>query len=265
MNIGIEDDFVLGVLSSKIHVTWAMAAGGRLGVGNDSRYNSTRCFQTFPFPTATASQKDQIRVLASQLDGHRKSRQELHPTLTVTDMYNVMEKLRIGDMLTPKEELVHDHGLVSLLFQLHSELDSAVAHAYGWPKNLSEEEILEKLVALNKERVAEEESGLIRWLRPDFQNPKGIQQTGLSLNADLEKFTETEVNEWPKILADQAKAVQRILQSHPRPISAMEINGQFKKVPKQASEKREKEIVSLLETISELGLLRKTGDGLYVR
>ncbi|WP_369690176.1 hypothetical protein [Ectopseudomonas oleovorans] len=29
-----------------------MAAGGRLGVGNDPRYNKTRCFETFPFPDA---------------------------------------------------------------------------------------------------------------------------------------------------------------------------------------------------------------------
>ena len=39
-----------GVLSSRIHVTWALAAGGRLGVGNDPRYNKTVCFETFPFP-----------------------------------------------------------------------------------------------------------------------------------------------------------------------------------------------------------------------
>ena len=41
---------MLGVLSSRVHVAWALAAGGRLGVGNDPRYNKTRCFETFPFP-----------------------------------------------------------------------------------------------------------------------------------------------------------------------------------------------------------------------
>ena len=36
---------------------------------------------------------------------------------------------------------------------------------------LSDEEILEQLVALNHERAAEESTGKIRWLRPEFQNP----------------------------------------------------------------------------------------------
>ena len=50
VNIALQDAFFLGVLSSRIHVTWALATGGRLGVGNDPRYNKTRCFDPFPFP-----------------------------------------------------------------------------------------------------------------------------------------------------------------------------------------------------------------------
>ncbi len=38
----------------------------------------------------------------------------------------------------------------------HKKLDTAVAAAYGWPDNLSDEQILEKLLALNLERAAEE-------------------------------------------------------------------------------------------------------------
>ncbi len=48
--VALDDGFVLGVLSSRVHVAWALAAGGHLGVGNDPRYNKTRCFETFPFP-----------------------------------------------------------------------------------------------------------------------------------------------------------------------------------------------------------------------
>lgn len=50
INIAVEDAFFLGVLSSRIHVQWALAAGGRLGVGNDPRYTKTKCFDPFPFP-----------------------------------------------------------------------------------------------------------------------------------------------------------------------------------------------------------------------
>ncbi|WP_294258216.1 type IIL restriction-modification enzyme MmeI [Propionivibrio sp.] len=48
--IASADAFHLGVLSSHIHVVWALAAGGRLGVGNDPRFNKSRCFEPFPFP-----------------------------------------------------------------------------------------------------------------------------------------------------------------------------------------------------------------------
>uniref|UniRef100_UPI001FA7BF11 class I SAM-dependent DNA methyltransferase n=1 Tax=Pontibacter vulgaris TaxID=2905679 RepID=UPI001FA7BF11 len=164
--IALPDAYNLGVLSSKFHVAWAMASGGYLGVGNDSVYSKSRCFDPFPFPAATEAQQEQIRSIAEQLDAHRKQRQAQHPTLTITDMYNVLEKLRSGEALNAKEQKTHEQGLVSILLQLHTELDAAVAAAYGWPANVPEEEILEGLVALNKERAAEEARGHIRWLRP---------------------------------------------------------------------------------------------------
>ena len=51
-------------------------------------------------------------------------------------------------------------------------LDALVFRAYGWPETLSDEEILTQLVTLNHERAAEEKSGLVRWLRPDYQIPR---------------------------------------------------------------------------------------------
>jgi hypothetical protein len=38
----------------------------------------------------------------------------------------------------------------------HQKLDAAVAAAYGWPVDLTDEQILERLLALNLERAAEE-------------------------------------------------------------------------------------------------------------
>ncbi len=52
---------------------------------------------------------------------------------------------------------------------MHDRLDAAVAAAYGWPADLAEEDILARLVALNKARAAEEARGIVRWLRPDYQ------------------------------------------------------------------------------------------------
>ena len=44
-----------------------------------------------------------IRRLAEQLDAHRKRQQSLYPTLKMTDMYNVIEKLRSGEPLAKRK------------------------------------------------------------------------------------------------------------------------------------------------------------------
>jgi hypothetical protein len=78
---------------------------------------------------------------------------------------------------------LHEQGLVSVLRSLHDELDAAVLAAYGWSdlgpvpwadeaaRAVWTEAVLERLVALNARRAAEEAAGTIRWLRPDFQDP----------------------------------------------------------------------------------------------
>jgi hypothetical protein len=48
--IAKDDDTTFGILQSRVQVAWVLSHGNWLGVGNDLRYNSTRTFQTFPFP-----------------------------------------------------------------------------------------------------------------------------------------------------------------------------------------------------------------------
>jgi hypothetical protein len=169
--IPLDDAFHLGVLSSRIHVVFSLAAGGTLE--DRPRYNKTLCFDPFPFPACDEAAKARIRALGEELDAQRKRVQAQHPGLSLTAMYNVLEALRAGRALTPKETATHDAGLVSVLRQLHDELDAAVAVAYGWPADLTDAEILTRLVELNAERAAEEATGKIRWLRPEYQNPGG--------------------------------------------------------------------------------------------
>jgi hypothetical protein len=92
--IADEDTFVLGILSSRPHVVWALRAGGWLGVGNDPRYSKSKVFDPFPFPSPGDLLKAKIRTVAEELDAFRKARQNEHPDLTLTQMYNVLEKLR---------------------------------------------------------------------------------------------------------------------------------------------------------------------------
>jgi hypothetical protein len=70
--IATNDAADLGILSSHIHVVWTIRAGGWLGVGNDPRYSKSRCFDPFPFPDANNIQKQTIRIIAEELDAHRK-------------------------------------------------------------------------------------------------------------------------------------------------------------------------------------------------
>jgi hypothetical protein len=173
--IGSDDAYTLGVLSSRFHVTWALRAGGWLGIGNDPRYSKSRCFDPFPFPATDDLQQQRIRAIAEDLDAHRKSVLSQHGHLTLTGLYNVLERLRAGISpadLIPTERRTFDDGLVLILRELHDRLDTAVAAAYGWPVDLPDTEILARLVALNKERAKEEATGLVRWLRPDYQIPR---------------------------------------------------------------------------------------------
>src|SRR6185437_16090666 len=128
--IASDDYGSLGVLSSEVAQIWILAAGGTLE--NRPRFHTETCFDRFPFPAATEVQQARIRDLGEQLDAHRKRCQAAHPDLTLTGMYNVLEKLRAGEKLTEKERIIHEHGLVSVLRQLHDELDAAVLEAYGW-------------------------------------------------------------------------------------------------------------------------------------
>ncbi|MBK8706146.1 MAG: hypothetical protein IPN33_23010 [Saprospiraceae bacterium] len=90
INITFDDAYFLGVLSSKIHVMWALAAGSILGP--TPVYVKTTCFETFPFPVPTEAQTARIRDLGERLDAHRKRQQAQHAELTLTDMCNVLEK-----------------------------------------------------------------------------------------------------------------------------------------------------------------------------
>lgn len=262
--IATNDPYHLGILSSHTHIIWALSKGGNLE--DRPRYNKKVCFETFPFPDSTEKQKRAIGEIAEQLNTHRKRQQALYPHLTLTSIYNVLEKLRRSEILTAKEQKINAEGLVGVLLQIHNELDAAVLEAYGWPVALTDEEILKRLVALNKERAAEEARGLVRWLRPSYQNPKGGQQIGMEVSIAEQDTSDAEkvFAEWPISLAEQAKAVQRLVQGQVRTVSATDLNGLFKKGGKGAKT-RVAQIENLLETLNGLGHIRKTKKGLYAR
>ncbi len=290
-----DDGFHLGVLSSRLHFVWTLHAGGTLE--DRPRYLKSRCFDPFPFPVCSDALKAKMRAVSEELDAHRMARQAEHPRLTLTQMYNVLEKLRAASsepgvgvpsplwggvrgggnpsprcsgipppcpspqgggesgrrlpqgreqiVLTPEEEDIKDKGLVLILKELHDKLDALVLEAYGWPADLGDEQILERLVALNQERAAEEKAGTIRWLRPDYQIPRfgsdaerarlaeerrqarqneRATQGALALDDDLQEMkprfpTNNELEE--------TAAVMRVLASATAPLSITDIARSF--------------------------------------
>ncbi len=131
----IDDAYHLAILSSSIHICWSLTVGGTLE--DRPIYNRTRCFDPFPFPDATLEQKEKIRQLGERLDRHRKQVQAQHPEITITGMYNLLEKLRKGEDFTDKDREYNNKALVSTLKQIHDELDNAVLEAYGWEDLIS--------------------------------------------------------------------------------------------------------------------------------
>ena len=239
-------------------------------MGNDPRYNKTRCFETSPFPTPNEPQEQTIRDLAERLDAHRKRQQAQHPRLTMTGMYNVLEKLRSGEPLDNKERKIHEQGLVGILKQLHDELDVAVAKAYGWedliagdPESSDDrlrddvtQEILQRLVDLNAERAAEEAKGLVRWLRPEYQAPEESRAVQSELDLDEDDIATVAVvaekRKWPaKDLTAQVTTLRDLLrEAGETPLSPTAIAEAFK--PK-LTKKRRGEAEKLLEMMASLG------------
>lgn len=257
ITFAVCDFSLLAVLSSKFHVTWALAAGGWLGVGNDPRYNNSKCFDPFPFPDPTDAQKTRLRSLGEQLDAHRKVQQAAQPKLTLTAMYNVLEKLRAGERIEGRDREIYDQGLVGILRDLHDQIDAAVADAYGWPASLSDDEILHRLVDLNRERAAEEARGLIRWLRPEYQNPAGHAAVakGEQGAMDLGPKDSTEKSPWPKTLPEQIAAVRASL------IDLGEATPE--QIARQFIRARAGTVQPLLESLTALGQARVTEGGRF--
>ncbi len=240
-----SDAFHLGVLSSRFHVLWALAAGGTLE--DRPVYTKTRCFDPFPFPEATEHQKERIRGLAEQLDAHRKRQLEADPKLTMTDTYNVLVKLRAGEVLTKGDKDLYQRGLIGILKQLHDDLDAAVAEAYGWSAELGEQEILGLLLALNAERAREEAKGTTRWLRPEFQNPEGVTQSPLEGTQGSDALVERAVKKslvWPRELREQMMLLKQSLKEDPATLK--ELAARFKGVGA-------KTLAPLVETLLVLG------------
>ncbi len=135
----LKGDYYFGVLHSRTHEVWARRMGTQLREAESGfRYTPTTCFETFPFPEPVEEDRVSISEAARRLDELRRnwlnpegaSEAELKKR-TLTNLYNARP---------------------TWLDNAHKGLDAAVFAAYGWPADISDEDILKNLLALNLQR-----------------------------------------------------------------------------------------------------------------
>ena len=177
-----DSDFTLGLLQSSIHERWALRQGAKHGVGYDPTYNNASCFETFPFPEPIAAQLGAIASAAKELDNLRSNwvnppewtREEVLTFPGSADgpwaRYLTEPNAKgIGTVryprLVPADAAAAKKLAKRTLTNLYNErptwlklankrLDEAVFAAYGWPADLTDDDLLKRLLALNLERGA---------------------------------------------------------------------------------------------------------------
>jgi type II restriction/modification system DNA methylase subunit YeeA len=178
--IARSDDYSFGVLHSRFHSTWSLKQGTRLE--NRPRYTPTTCFETFPFPDARGETETAIAAAAKELNELRENwlnppewtRTEIlefsgtvgGPWNRYIDPATVIDRgeLKVGTVryprLVPRDAEcatnLKERTLTKLynerpawLAACHAKLDAAVATAYGWSPDISDDQILERLLELN--------------------------------------------------------------------------------------------------------------------
>ncbi len=184
-----SDDYSFGVLHSRTHEVWSLSQGTQLREKESGfRYTPTTCFETFPFPEAQAERDAAIATAAKELNERRETwltppdwtRPEVlefpgtvgGPWHRYIDPATVTDRgaFKVGTVRYPRlvardadcAARLKERTLTKLynerppwLADCHARLDAAVAAAYGWPADLPDEAILERLLALNQAATAD--------------------------------------------------------------------------------------------------------------
>jgi type II restriction/modification system DNA methylase subunit YeeA len=138
-----DDDYFCGVLNSHFHQLWSLANVSWHG-GERPTYVKETCFETFPFPWPPGYEPRKhprlcaIAAAARQLDERRDA--WLNPTNASAAE---LAKRTLTNLYNERPQWLQD---------LHSRLDRDVAAAYGWQADISDDEVLVRLLDLNLER-----------------------------------------------------------------------------------------------------------------
>ena len=168
--IARDDDTSFGILHSRFHEAWSLRLGTSLE--DRPRYTPSTTFETFPFPEGLTpnipaqSYADDPRAIA--IAEAAKRLDELRQNwLNPPDRVKIVPEIVPGypDRILPVDakaaEELKKRTLTNLynerptwLAHAHRDLDTAVAAAYGWPADISEDEALAHLLELNRARAS---------------------------------------------------------------------------------------------------------------
>ena len=165
--IARDDDTMFGILHSRFHEVWSLRLCSWHGVGNDPTYNPTTTFETFPFPEGlspdipAADYADNPHAAAIAKAARRlvelRDRWLNPPEWVewVNEPVPGYPKRPVPRDETAAKEL-KKRTLTNLynarpqwLADAHADLDAAVAAAYGWPADISEDDALRELLGIN--------------------------------------------------------------------------------------------------------------------
>ncbi len=163
--IARDDDTTFGILHSRFHEAWSLRLGTSLE--DRPRYTPTSTFETFPFPDglspdiaaadyAADSRATAIAEAARRLVELRD--RWLHPPEWVEWIQEPVPGYPTRPVPRDKaaEKELKRRTLTNLynarpqwLSDAHARLDAAVAAAYGWPEDISDDDALRELLSLN--------------------------------------------------------------------------------------------------------------------
>ncbi|HOR45771.1 MAG TPA: N-6 DNA methylase [Spirochaetota bacterium] len=125
--------WIFSVLTSKIHNAWTQVFAGRMETR--IQYSNTLCYNTFPFPPITETQKEELTMCALRILSEREN----HPEKTLAELYDP-DKMPDG------------------LREAHRANDLAVERCYRSKPFESDEERLEYLFKLYEQMIEEEKN-----------------------------------------------------------------------------------------------------------
>jgi len=173
--ISRDDDTTFGILQSRFHELWSLALGSSLE--DRPRYTPSTTFETFSFPkdltpdfpASTYAANPHAQAIAAAA---RELVEKRDLWLNPPDLIERVPEVVPGypDRIIPRNPeaaaILKTRTLTNLyntrgtpegtwLDNLHRALDEAVAAAYGWAADLADDEILGRLLELNRARSAQ--------------------------------------------------------------------------------------------------------------